>query len=88
MKKIMIVCENGLGSSFMVEMNVKKILKNLGKEAEVVHMDLTSAQSEDADLYIGDKQIVENLENGKRNIIGLDNLLDNEKITEILKENV
>ncbi|HBS6018331.1 TPA: PTS ascorbate transporter subunit IIB, partial [Klebsiella pneumoniae] len=26
MKKVLIVCGNGLGSSFIVEMNVKKIL--------------------------------------------------------------
>ncbi|PDM36603.1 hypothetical protein CMV37_33670, partial [Bacillus cereus] len=26
MKKVLVVCGNGLGSSFIVEMNVKKIL--------------------------------------------------------------
>ena len=32
MKKILIVCGNGLGSSFIVEMNVKKIIKELNKQ--------------------------------------------------------
>lgn len=35
MKKILVVCGNGLGTSFIVEMNVKAILKELGLEAEV-----------------------------------------------------
>ncbi|MFP3489643.1 PTS sugar transporter subunit IIB, partial [Staphylococcus sp. SIMBA_130] len=41
MKKILVVCGNGLGSSFIVEMNVKSILNELGIEAEVDHTDLT-----------------------------------------------
>lgn len=32
MKKILVVCGNGLGSSFIVEMNVKKILVEFGVE--------------------------------------------------------
>ncbi|MHB7059798.1 PTS sugar transporter subunit IIB, partial [Klebsiella pneumoniae] len=52
MKKVLIVCGNGLGSSFIVEMNVKKILAEMNKEAEVAHTDLTSAKSETADLIL------------------------------------
>ncbi len=52
MKKVLIVCGNGLGSSFIVEMNVKKIIKELNKEAEVSHTDLTSAKSETADIIL------------------------------------
>ncbi|MEO1771370.1 MULTISPECIES: PTS sugar transporter subunit IIB [Enterococcus] len=74
-KKILIVCGNGLGSSFMVEMNIKKVLAEMGLEMEVSHTDLTSAKGEVADLYIGDKSIVENLEDGKKNIQGLVNLM-------------
>lgn len=88
MKKILVVCSNGLGSSFLVEMNVKQILNELGKDAEVSHTDLTSAQGEQADLYIGSQEIVENLVDGKRNVIGLDNLLDNDKLKEILIDNI
>ena len=52
MKKILVVCGNGLGSSFMVEMNVKSILKDLGIEAEVDHTDLTTSKSENADYSL------------------------------------
>jgi PTS system ascorbate-specific IIB component len=88
MKKILIVCGNGLGSSFIVEMNVKKLVKEIGKEAEVSHTDLTSAKSEKADIYIGAKDIIANLDDGTRLVFGLNNLLDNNRIKEILIENI
>lgn len=88
MKKILIVCGNGLGSSFIVEMNVKKIIKELGKEAEVSHTDLSSAKSEAADIYIGSNEIIANLDDGKRRVFGLTNLLDNARIKEILSNNL
>ncbi|WP_372923228.1 PTS sugar transporter subunit IIB, partial [Klebsiella pneumoniae] len=64
MKKVLIVCGNGLGSSFIVEMNVKKILAEMNKEAEVAHTDLTSAKSETADLILSAKDIAEHLREG------------------------
>ncbi|MDR3431864.1 MAG: PTS sugar transporter subunit IIB [Rouxiella aceris] len=88
MKKILIVCGNGLGSSFIVEMNVKKIIKELGKDADVSHTDLSSAKSESADIYIGSTEIIANLDDGKRKVFGLTNLLDNAKIKEILANNL
>ena len=59
--KILVVCGVGLGSSFMIEMNVKKVLKELGIEAEVSHTDLTTGKSEKADYYIGSPEIMEQL---------------------------
>ena len=49
--KIMAVCGSGLGSSFMVEMNIKKVLKKIGVEAEVEHSDLASALP-GAEMYL------------------------------------
>ncbi|EXU74004.1 PTS sugar transporter subunit IIB [Erwinia mallotivora] len=88
MKKILIVCGNGLGSSFIVEMNVKKILKELNKEAEVNHTDMTSAKSETADIILSAKDIAEHLSGHCAKVYGLSNLLDNNKIKEILIENI
>lgn len=50
--KIMAVCGSGLGSSFMMEMNIKKVLAKLGVEAEVSHTDLSSVVADDADLFV------------------------------------
>ncbi|MDO4626185.1 MAG: PTS sugar transporter subunit IIB [Pasteurellaceae bacterium] len=55
--KIMAVCGSGLGSSFMMEMNIKKALKNLNREAEVNHTDLASVTPTDADIFVMAKDI-------------------------------
>lgn len=73
--KIMVVCGNGLGSSFIMELNVKKALKELGKTAEVDHTDLTSAKSVQADLFIVAADIMSQLEDGNRTIINLENMM-------------
>jgi PTS system ascorbate-specific IIB component len=88
MKKILVVCGNGLGSSFIVEMNVKSILKELKLEAEVSHTDLTTSKTEKADFYIGSVDIIENLEDGKRNVIKLKNLMDKKELRRVLEENL
>ncbi|MGK3143985.1 PTS sugar transporter subunit IIB [Pantoea sp. C2G6] len=88
MKKVLIVCGNGLGSSFIVEMNVKKILAELNKQAEVTHTDLTSAKSEQADLIISANDIAEQLAGHPAPVFGLSNLLDNGRIKAILAENL
>jgi PTS system ascorbate-specific IIB component len=88
MKKVLVVCGNGLGTSFMVELNAKKVLKELGIEAEVGHTDLTSSKMEQADLFIGSKEIVENLIDGKRKVVGLRNLMDKKELAAILEANL
>lgn len=55
--KIMAVCGHGIGSSFMMEMNIKKVLAKLGVEAEVEHTDLASVSPDDADIFVMGKDI-------------------------------
>ncbi|WP_380182510.1 PTS sugar transporter subunit IIB [Kalamiella sp. sgz302252] len=88
MKKVLIVCGNGLGSSFIVEMNVKKILAELGKTAEVGHTDLTTARSESADLILSAQDIADHLAGHEAQVFGLSNLLDNARIKEFLAEHL
>ncbi|KPC77228.1 PTS lactose transporter subunit IIB [Thermoactinomyces vulgaris] len=86
--KILVVCGNGLGSSFIMELNVKKALKELNKEAEVEHTDLTTAQTESADLYLGANDIISQLDNGVRKIVGLENIMDLEEIKTKLSQHL
>ncbi|MBD1382867.1 PTS sugar transporter subunit IIB [Metabacillus arenae] len=88
MKKILVVCGNGLGSSFIVEMNVKSILGDLGVQAEVSHTDLTTSKSEKADLYIGSKDLVESLDDGTRTVEGLTNILDQNELRSVLEKHL
>ncbi|GAA0485335.1 PTS sugar transporter subunit IIB [Salinibacillus aidingensis] len=86
MSKILVVCGNGLGSSFIVEMNVKKILKGMGVEADVSHTDLTTSKTEKADYYLGSNEIIEALDDGTRNVIKLNNLMDQNELKEALEQ--
>ncbi|MCC9087360.1 MULTISPECIES: PTS sugar transporter subunit IIB [Bacillus] len=88
MKKILVVCGNGLGSSFIVEMNVKKALEELGLLAKVDHTDLSTSKNEKADLYIGAKDIIDQLDDGTRKVAGLNNLLDQESIKDVLRKHI
>ena len=53
--KFLAVCSTGLGSSFMVHMNIEKVLKELGIiGVEVNHADLGSVADGDADtIFVG-----------------------------------
>ncbi len=42
--KIMVVCGHGLGTSLMMEMSIKGIVKELNVNAEVDHIDSGSAK--------------------------------------------
>lgn len=88
MTKILVVCGNGLGTSFIVSMNIQKILKELNLEADVSHTDLATAKTEVADFYIGSKEIVENLEDGQKKVIHLTNIMDKVEIRKALETNL
>ncbi|WP_187653368.1 PTS sugar transporter subunit IIB [Xenorhabdus sp. PB62.4] len=76
--KITVVCGNGLGTSLIMEMSIKNILQELGVEASVEHVDLGSAKGTVSDIFVGTKDIAEQLiiQNADRKIIALENMLD------------
>ncbi len=80
MKKILVVCGNGLGSSFIMELNVKKALEQMGKEADVSHTDLATARTESADIYLGAQDIIGTLDDGSKEIVALENVMNIEEI--------
>ncbi|GAB3064109.1 PTS sugar transporter subunit IIB [Salinicoccus sesuvii] len=90
--KFLVVCGQGLGSSFMIEMNVQQVLKELEVQdgsIEVDHCDLGSAASDMADVFISGRDLADNVAPLGEQII-LNNILDKEelksKIEEYLKE--
>ncbi|KFE42080.1 PTS lactose transporter subunit IIB [Staphylococcus agnetis] len=89
--KILVVCGHGLGSSFMVEMNVQEVLKTLNVEStiDVEHSDIMTASPEMADLFICGRDLEENAAR-LGDVLILDNILDKQeledKLTAKLKE--
>ncbi len=86
--KILVVCGQGLGSSFMLELNIKKVLESIGhSEIEVEHTDLSSAKGMKADIYVATKDLASQLAGCNGEIVPLNNIIDKEHIkTELVKK--
>jgi PTS system ascorbate-specific IIB component len=84
--KILAVCGTGLGSSFMVEMNIKSVLKELNAEGiEVEHSDLGAAVPGAADFFIAGRDIAMGMKH-LDNVIELNNLLDKKELKEKIEK--
>lgn len=88
--KILAVCGSGLGTSFMVEMNINQILGELGVTGvEVSHSDLSSATPGDADVFFLAKDIAEG---GSHlgEVVVMESIIDMDelrtKVTQVLEE--
>lgn len=84
--KILVCCGSGLGSSFMMEMNIKKVLKDLNVNAEVEHSDLSSAKAMKADIYVGTRDIASQLVSLGGEVVSLNSMIDLVELKEKLRE--
>jgi len=84
--KILVCCGSGLGSSFMIEMNIKKVLKEINFEATVDHSDLSSASGIKADIYVGTRDIANQLKSLGGKVISLNSMIDMKELKEKLVE--
>ncbi|OED51026.1 PTS lactose transporter subunit IIB [Endozoicomonas sp. (ex Bugula neritina AB1)] len=82
--KIMAVCSTGLGSSFMIEIKVKEIMKELGVEAEVNHSDLGSITPDMADFFICTTDLASSVM--ADNVIAIPNITDKTAIKSKIEE--
>ena len=55
--KILAVCGLGQGTSLLLRMNIEDVCRELGIQADVDHMDVSSAASERADVIIASPQL-------------------------------
>lgn len=72
--KIIVVCGMGLGSSHFLLMETIALIKSYGIDATVDNTDVFTAQSEDADLFVGADYIVSLIDDDKHKI-GLEDIL-------------
>jgi PTS system ascorbate-specific IIB component len=76
MTKFLAVCSSGLGSSFMVHMNIEQVLKEQGLDGiEVDHADLGSVSPSSADAIFVGRDIAEAAE-GLGDVVVLNNIID------------
>jgi ascorbate PTS system EIIB component len=80
--KFLAVCSTGLGSSFMVHMNIEKALKQLGVTGvDVDHADLGSVAKGDADAVFVGADLAEAAA-GLGDVVVLNSIIDQKELTE------
>lgn len=84
--KIICVCGLGQGSSLILRMSVESALKKLGVEADVDHMDVSSAAAMDADYIITSSELAQTLERAKSKVVVVNNYFDQNEIKEALED--
>ena len=85
-KKILALCGNGLVIGLIIEMNIKKALKNLGiTGVEVDHTTIDDVVPGAADLFVCGSDLLSKAESAGQ-AIGLDNMVSMEETTRKLKE--
>lgn len=84
--KILAVCSSGLGSSFMLEMNIQEVLKELGLDGVTVeHTDLSSVTPDSADVFVMARDIADGAM-GLQDVISLNSIIDREELKEKLEQ--
>ena len=81
--RIMAVCSTGLGSSFMIEMKMKEVLREMGIDGEVNHTDLGSVTPEMADVFVCTNDLAGSILVG--NVIAIPNITDKNAMKEKLQ---
>ncbi len=87
MKTIMTVCGTGLGSSFVVEMNVRGLLEKWGMSGRyrTTHGAVYEVKEHDADYFVIAKDL-EDIMQGFPNLIILNSIIDEDELREKLYE--
>ena len=84
--RLVAVCGSGLGSSFMMEMNINDVLRELGVTGvEVSHTDVGSATPDLADVWICATDIAESIQS-LGEIVVLENIIDKDLMRDKIKE--
>lgn len=95
--KIIAVCQSGLGSSFMVQMNIQQVMQKEGVNADNIqleHSDVGSVTAESADYFFIESTLAGALSSiPEDKIVSLKSLIDKEEIKKHLnkildKENI
>ncbi|EOH96987.1 MULTISPECIES: PTS sugar transporter subunit IIB [Enterococcus] len=83
--KMAAVCGSGLGSSFMVEMNINSVLNELGVTGvEVAHYDMGSATPDLADVFFVGGDLADSAQH-LGNVVILDSIIDMDELREKVK---
>ncbi|EOH97653.1 hypothetical protein I588_01775 [Enterococcus pallens ATCC BAA-351] len=86
MKKALIACRTGMGSSMMLKIKVDQVVKANQFPLEVQHSTLDDVKSFKGDLLITMSDVADELKGQVPYVIGIKNLMDKKEIESKLKE--
>lgn len=87
MLKVLTVCGLGQGTSLILKMNVEQALNEKGIQADVEHMDVSAAASENADYIITSNELSESLQGQEATVVVVNNFFDMDEINEAIDNN-
>ncbi|GAA3411169.1 PTS sugar transporter subunit IIB [Paenibacillus hodogayensis] len=76
MIKLLCVCGLGQGTSLILRMNVETVCRDLGVQADVEHMDVSSASGVKADYILTSNELAQSLQGHSAQIVIIDNYFD------------
>ncbi|PYI51645.1 PTS sugar transporter subunit IIB [Paenibacillus flagellatus] len=74
--KLLCVCGLGQGTSLILRMNVETACRDLGIQADVDHMDVSSASGVAADYILTSNELAQSLQGHAARIVVIDNYFD------------
>jgi PTS system ascorbate-specific IIB component len=84
MMRILAICGVGQGTSLILKMNIEEVVKDLGQEAKVDFMDVSSARGDKANIIVTNPQLAPQLEGHAAEVIVVRNYTDKEEIRDAL----
>lgn len=83
--KFLCVCGLGQGTSLILRMNVENVLKEMDVQADVEHMDVSTASGTQADFIVTNNELAQSLQGHAAKIIIVNNYFDLNEIKESLQ---
>jgi len=86
MIKLLCVCGLGQGTSLILRMNVETVCRELGIQADVEHLDVSSAGGVHADYILTSNELAQSLAGHSAKIVIVNNYFDLNEIKTKLSE--
>lgn len=88
MMKILCVCGLGQGTSLILRMNVETVLRELGIQADVEHMDVSSASGMEVNVIVTSHELAQSLSGTKAKVVIVNNYFDQSEIKAALQDHL
>ena len=86
MKRGLVVCRTGMGSSMMLRIKLEQVISENKFPIELEHDVLSAINNYDVDFVVTMSDLVEQIKNEVKYVIGIDDLINKNEIKEKLEK--